>query len=345
MNNINENKRINRRSFLKLSGLLGVSTMASTIMPVKPAEAFLFNRKEYKISEMRLAMGTFVSITAIHKSRSQAEDAFAQAFEEINRLTSILSRFQEESPVYELNSTGKIKGIPKELKDVLIDAQALYRRSYGAFDITVKPIIDLYKECSDRGYDPDSNQIANVLQRVGGSYLKLDGNSLYFTRSNMGITLDGIAKGYIVDKVSYILKKNGIKNHLINAGGDIRTSGTAANGKKWTIAIQDPHKQRRYPDLIHMNNGAVATSGNYEVYYDKQKVFHHITNPRTGLSPQQSVSVSVMAPTVQKADALSTTVFVLEPQKGINFINSQPECECFIIEHNGIIKRSSGWIG
>ncbi len=345
MNNINENKKIDRRSFLKLSGLLGVSTMAPVIMPVKPAEAFLFSRKEYKISEMRLAMGTFVSITAIHKSRTQAEDAFGQAFEEINRLSSILSRFKEESPVYELNHTGKIRGIPKELKEVIINAQALYHRSRGAFDITVKPIIDLYMECSNRGYDPDPDQITDVLKRVGANHLKLNNNSLYFTHSNMGITLDGIAKGYIVDKASYILRKHGIKNHLINAGGDIRTSGTAANGKKWTIAIQDPHKQRKYPDIIHMNTGAVATSGNYEVYYDKQKLFHHIVNAHTGLSPQQSVSVSIMAPTVQKADALSTTVFVLDPQKGINFINSQPDCECFIIERNGTVKRSSGWMG
>ena len=166
-----------------------------------------------------------------------------------------------------------------------------------------------------------------------------------FGKPGMGITLDGIAKGYIVDRASTILSERGIKNHLINAGGDIRTRGEKADKKPWTVAIQDPKKERNYPDTIQMRDGAVATSGNYEIFFDKEKMFHHIVNPRTGLSPELNTSVSVLAHTAMDADALSTSVFVMAPQRGIQFINNMPQCECFIVADKGNILKSKGWKG
>jgi thiamine biosynthesis lipoprotein len=92
-----------------------------------------------------------------------------------------------------------------------------------------------------------------------------------------------------------------------------------------------------------MKDGAIATSGNYEIYYDNEKLFHHIINSRTGHSPQLSNSVTVVAPTVMDADALATSVFVMEPLTGVQFINNQPDCECFVISKDGDISRSKGW--
>ncbi|MEE4166439.1 MAG: FAD:protein FMN transferase, partial [Desulfocapsaceae bacterium] len=173
--------------------------------------------------------------------------------------------------------------------------------------------------------------------------IRLNGTTISFAKEHMQVTLDGIAKGYIVDRASDILKTKGVENHLVNAGGDIRTSGTAARGKRWTVAIQDPGKTGGYPDVITMSDGAIATSGNYEVFYDQEKVFHHIVNPFTGRSPQLSASVSVTARTVMEADALSTAVFVLEPDSGIAFINRRTNCEGFVISRDGQSFHSSGW--
>jgi thiamine biosynthesis lipoprotein len=92
-----------------------------------------------------------------------------------------------------------------------------------------------------------------------------------------------------------------------------------------------------------MKDGAIATSGNYEIYYDEEKLFHHIIDSRTGHSPQFSSSVTVVAPTVMDADALSTSVFVMEPDAGVKFINGQPDCECFVIGKEGQIRRSITW--
>ena len=159
----------------------------------------------------------------------------------------------------------------------------------------------------------------------------------------MGITLDGIAKGYIVDRASEVLARFGVVNHLINAGGDIRTCGTAAKGKKWKVAIQDPAKKGEYPDIISLSTGAIATSGNYEIFYDREKVFHHIVNGKTGRSPQFSSSVSITAPTVAEADALATAVFVLEPDHGVSLIDSVSSYECFIIDRRGNRRTSTNW--
>jgi len=333
-----------RRSFLKLSGLLGIGAAASALMPAENAEAFLFNRKEYKVTKTRLAMGTFVSITAIHSSRDQAEQVIGEAFDEIERLNLLLTRFGRNSPVSELNTTGKLEYMPQEVSELVASSLYYYRNTGGAFDITVTPLVDLYKKSFSEGKQPTDDQIEGVLKNIGCNNLRLAGNGLTFNRPGMAITLDGIAKGYIVDQVSGLLQRKEVINHLINAGGDIRTSGTAAKGRAWKVAVQDPSKNKEYPDVFEMNDGAVATSGNYEIYYDNEKLFHHIVNARTGLSPHLSASVTVKASTVMEADALSTSVFVLEPEDGIRFINSQMDCECLVITNTGEMKKSKGWL-
>ncbi len=332
-----------RRSFLKLSGLLGLGVASAALWPAVKAETLWFGPEEYKVTETRLAMGTFVAMTAIHPSRDEAEQAIGLAFNEIDRLNALLTHFEKSSAVGSFNATGKIDQAPQEMLELV--ARSLYynRETRGAFDITVKPIIDLYKDSFAKSHQPSENEIDRALKLVGSNNILFQSGSLQFAGSEMGITLDGIAKGYIVDKASAVLRANGVSNHLINAGGDIRTSGLAAQGKAWTVAIQDPGKSKEYPDIITMKDGAIATSGNYEIYYDSEKLFHHIVNSKTGHSPHLSSSVTVIAPTVMDADALATSVFVMEPVAGVQFINSQPDCECFVIGKDGAMSQSKGW--
>lgn len=334
-----------RRKLLKLSGLLGLTLLGSPLLPPECAEALWFNRKNYKISTTRLSMGTFVSMTAIHDSKDQAEEAFAAAFAEIEQLASILSRHDQSSPLAELNRTGMLKDAQAELLQVVNRSLYYHKMTGGAFDITVKPLMDLYLQRFSVGQKPTQQEIERILDLVDSAALQLDTNAISFRQPNMGLTLDGIAKGYIVDRASEVLRDNGITNHLVNAGGDIRTSGSAAGEKKWTIAIQDPAKQREFPDILKLSDGAVATSGNYEAYYDQEKLFHHIVDPHTGDSPQLSSSVSVTASTVMEADALATALFVLEPGEAVDLIERVPESDCFIIARDAVIHKSSSWLG
>lgn len=332
-----------RRSFLKLSGLLGLGVAGAALLPAEKAEAMLFGKKEFKVSKTKLSMGSYVAITAIHSSRDQAEQAIGLAFEEIERLGKIFSHYEDGTPLTTLNTSGQLAEIPAELSEVVARAMYFHRETGGAFDITVKPMIDLYKESFAAGRTPADGEIEKTLKRVGGHKLHFRNNILQFSESDMAVTLDGIAVGYIVDRVSAVMSKNGVSNHLINASGDIRVSGTAAQGKDWTVAIQDPEKKREYPDVVSMREGAISTSGNYEIYYDQEKLFHHIVDGRTGRSPHLAKSVTVMAPTVQEADALSTGVFVMGPQAGVEFINQREEYRCFIMASDGSVSHSRNW--
>jgi thiamine biosynthesis lipoprotein len=290
-------------------------------------------------------MGTFVSTTLIDASRDKAQEAMGRAFDEINRLAGLMSRFDEATAVAQLNREGFLKDVPPELGDVLGRALAYYRITQGTFDVSVKPVVDLFKERFAEGRDvrPTEAEIQQVIALVGSDKIELQGRSLRFDRPGMGITLDGIAKGFIVDKAAGVLAAHGIENYLINAGGDIRAVGLRRDKKPWKIAIQDPLKKRSYPDIIHLSDAAVATSGNYEVYFDQEKMFHHIVDPRSGISPQLSTSVSVIAATTMDADALSTSVFVMNPTQGTWFIDTLPNCECLAIDPEGNQFKSQGW--
>jgi thiamine biosynthesis lipoprotein len=335
---------MNRRSFLKLSGLLGLGVSTAGIMPAT-ATAVKFKRKMVKVSETRLAMGTFVSMTLIHSSRDEAENAMGLAFEEIDRLTGLLSRFDQTAAVAQLNKEGYLKDIPPEMIRVVERALQYHKLSHGTFDITVKPVVDLFVEKlgGEKKIDLTEKEIARVLDLVDAGKVHIEGRSIRFLKPGMGMTLDGIAKGYVVDSVSQLLSQHNIGNHLINAGGDIRTRGTKADERPWRIAIEDPAKKKNYPDIIKMRDGAVATSGNYEIYFDREKMFHHIVDPRSGLSPELNAGVSVIADNTMDADALSTSVFVMTPTDGVSFINALPNSECLVITKEGTLLKSTGW--
>jgi thiamine biosynthesis lipoprotein len=339
-----EDMRVGRRSFLKLSGLLGLGAASSLIIPAA-AEAVKFDRKTYKVSRTRLAMGTIVSMILIHISRDRAEEALGLAFDEIDRVAGLMNRFQSATALSCLNKEGSLKGTPPELAFVVDRALYYNTLTGGAFDPTVKPVVDLFQSKYEKGKPLTTSEaeVRELLRLVDARKVEVNGRTLSFKTPGMGITLDGIAKGYIVDKAAEVLSAHGITDYLINAGGDIRTAGSAAEGKPWTVAIQDPFKKKEYPDVVHMKDGAIATSGNYEVYYDKEKMFHHIVNPRTGLSPALSTSVSVMAKTTMEADALSTSVFVMDPGPGTAFINSLSNCHSLVIDRKGSLLRSRGW--
>lgn len=333
-----------RRSFLKMSGMLGLGAItAGTLLGAKKSEAVPFNSKEYKVTQTRLAMGTYVAMTVIHPSKDEAENAIGLAFEEIDRLNDILSQYQKNSEITELNSEGLLAMPAVEVQEMVARSLYFYHQTGGAFDITVKPLIDLYKKSFAASQNPTEKEIESVLKMVGSHHIKVQGKSIEMGRPGMGLTLDGIGKGYVVDRASEVLVQNGVTNHLINAGGDIRTSGHAAADRPWTIAIEDPLKKKEYPDIVTIGDGAIATSGNYEIFYDREKLFHHIVDSKTGHSPQFVNSVSVTAKTVMDADAMATAVFVMEPKDGLRFIEGQPESECLLVGEGAQVLNSSGW--
>ena len=332
-----------RRTFLKVCGVLGIGAVGGgvlqSVFKVIPVGV------EGTVSETRLAMGTYVTLTAVHSSYDHAEEAIGRAFEEMDRLVAILSRHDSTTPVSFLNREGVLSDPPPELAQMIERSLHFGRLTGGAFDITVQPIIDLLKRsvANDPASAPARADIYAALRLVGAEKIELTSRGLRLGEDGMKVTLDGIAKGYVVDRMSETLSTHGIENHLVNAGGDIRTRGARSKDRPWTVAVEDPDKRRRYPDVIRMTTGAVATSGNYEVYFDNDRVFHHIIDPRRGDSPDHCVSVSVRAATAMEADALSTATFVLGPQEGVQLLNGLEDRECLVVDGEGHEFRSGGW--
>jgi thiamine biosynthesis lipoprotein len=336
--------KLDRRDFLRLSGILGIGMVACPIS-APLAEAVRFDNQLYKVSKSVIGMGTFISITVLDPSKDHAEEAIAQAFQEIERLSKLLSRYDNDTPLSQLNRSQALDDAPAELLLVIRKSLHYHQISNGFFDITVKPVLDAFAQSfTDQGdVLPPKETITKLLEVVDSRLISLDGSSIAFKKDGMGITLDGIAKGFIVDKAIQKLREHNIHHALLNAGGDIRTIGDKGNNRPWKIAIEDPSKKRAYPDIVAITNGSIATSGNYEVFFDREKVIHHIVNPKTGLSPLIYTSVSVTAPTAMEADALSTTLFLLDPTRGIRLINSLPLCESLIITRNQNKIKSNGW--
>ena len=335
-------KPISRRAFLSLTGALSLG-VATVGIPL-PTEAVQFSRTLYKVSKSQLGMGTFINMIAFHPSKEEAEEAMGRAFEEINRLTSRMTRFQSTSYIGHLNTTGSLKGAPSEVMEVLRSSLRYHTISQGAFDITVMPIVDLYQHSFQANNAPPSPQVLEeTMDRVDSQYLTMTTDSVSFARSGMEVTLDGIAKGYIIDRAMDLLRQQNIQHALINAGGDIVVDGGKGEGKPWSIGIQDPWNRKRYVDVVTLNSGAIATSGNYEVFFDRQKLFHHLIVPNTGSPALDIASVSIQATTAMGADALSTTAYVMGPANGAKFINQTPGIEGLIINSRKQKISSSGW--
>jgi thiamine biosynthesis lipoprotein len=309
-------KPISRRAFLSLTGALSLG-VATVGIPL-PTEAVKFNRTLYKVSKSQLGMGTFINMIVFHPSKGEAEEAMGRAFAEINRLTSLMTRFQSTSYIGHLNATGSFNGAPFEVMEVLRSALRYHTISQGAFDITVMPIVDLYQHSFQASNAPPSPQaLQETMHRVGSQHLTMTKDSVSFARSGMEVTLDGIAKGYIIDRAMDLLRQQNIQHALINAGGDM--------------------------DVVTLNSGAIATSGNYEVFFDREKLFHHLIVPNKGTPAPSIASVSIQAPNAMEADALATTAYVMGPDKGYQFIKQFRGAEGLIIKNRKHKISSSGW--
>ncbi len=300
---------------------------------------------DHKLVMDRRAMSTRVSVAAIHHSRHLLEDAAGRAFEEMDRLIGVLNRFDSASAVGVLNSEGRLDGPPPELTQLLDRSAAVHQASGGAFDITVQPLVDLLhgSEGIADGSAPQPGAWRDALARVGADELRFSADRISFGREGMGITLDGIAKGFIVDAMAAVLEAHGIARFLIDAGGDIRTSGLREDRLGWMIAVRDPRHGGVLPGALRVSGGAIATSGGYEARFDPDGSWHHIVSSRSGQSPTDVLSVTVAGPNVYASDALATATLLMSRHEGVRFIDSLPGFECMMIDAGGRAVLSAGW--
>ena len=332
---------ISRRSFIKgLCLLTSGWTVKGWAAPLMVSDS---GSTLHRVSETRTHMGTFVTITLFHPSPDLGQEIIASAFSRLETLLHFYNRHESGSPLSYLNRQGSLKNPPLELLTILNKAQKLHAWSGGLFDVTIKPVLDLYEEAYSLGTLPESATVRKTLSRVGLPSLEISRKKIAFKKEGMGITLDGLAKGTVIDGTIQFLKQKGIKHALVEAGGDLRVIGGRGPGSPWRIVVYNPLRENETLEPIALSEGAVATSGCYFVHFDPRQDHFHILSPETGGSPLFSTSATVVAPTAEEADGLATSLMLLSPDRALSAINRDGRLAALIIAREGQKIPSAGW--
>ncbi|MFO7710494.1 MAG: FAD:protein FMN transferase [Candidatus Woesearchaeota archaeon] len=285
---------------------------------------------EYQGSDM--IMDTVVTITVTSGNQENAQEAMQEAFLEMKRVEEKFTA-HEESPIYHLNKKGFLYTEDEELKRLLRRSVYYSQISGGSFDITIRPILSLYEKSFAQGGPPSEEKIEKALENVGWERVIINETGVFL--ENTTIDLGGIAKGYAIDRGIETLQEENISAALVNAGGDLAGYGRKSSGDLWVSALRNPDEKDEYIEYFEINNEAVATSGNYERYFDESKEFHHIVNPKTGKSANECISVTVIAPSAAQADALSTALFVMGSE-GKELARAMGVSALFVFENRSI---------
>ncbi len=332
---------MDRRAFIQSLFILSAGWAAKGW--AAPMNTVSFSPSLIQVSETRNLMGTFVTITLLHPSSDQAQTVLGEAFQKMEDWIHIFNRHENDSPISYLNERGFLPNPPPELLRVLRHSVAFHSQTRGLFDVTIKPVLDLYESQNEMGRLPSTGAIQEALSLVGVFGVNLDHKKISFSKEGMGITLDGIAKGTIVDKTINFIKEKGIRHALVAASGDIRVFGGRNMEMPWKIAVYDPKNENEFSETISLSDGAVSTSGNYMVYFDREKVHYHILSPENGVSPCWSVSSTILASVSEDADALATSLMLLSPEEGMALINKDRSLAAMLITREGKKIHSLRW--
>lgn len=315
---------MNRRRALRFIGLGGIFFAAS---PLSAIAGGTFSRTEP-------LMGTFVTLTAACPDHTLAEEAMGRAFESMRSVIPVFDRHDPASPVSELNRDGRTDALP-QLTTLLDEARAVSALSGGSFDPTVTPVVELMRSSNGR---PAPKELQEALELVDLNAVQASGGSLRLERPGMGLTLDGIAKGRVADMASQTLLAHGVNNHLVDAGGDVLARGQKAPGTPWRVGVRNPDGGAHL-GVAALSDAALATSGGYEQGFGRA---NHLIDPATGRSPRFLRSATVLAPTVQEADALATAVSLMDARHALQLVESLPGRECLLLAGTSTV-ASSGW--
>lgn len=331
---MNQKMKISRREFIKITAIAGGVLAAGKFL------ADYTSKRLASIQETRFMMGTIINLSVIGLSKADAEQAVAATFTELERHIGIFDHRAAGSPVAAFNRDGVLPSPPAELVAVLEQALDIGELTGGAFDITVKPLVDLYQK--NQPELPSEDAIAAALDLVGYQKLSVSSELVRFTRPAMAVTLDGIAKGYIVDAGVGILRRMGYENTFVEAGGDLMASGSKEDETPWRVGVRSPRDEG--PQLLasfDVRNQAVATSGDYMNFFSPDLANHHILDPRTGISPAELASATVMAPSAVLADSLATAAMVLG-LGGLELIEGLASCEGIFVTKEMAVYKTSG---
>lgn len=318
-------KQLTRRDFLKIVAVGSIAGVTAKL-------GWDSLSQETVISETRLLMGTVVNLKVVNGDPVAARQAVQTCLNRMEELETVLSHFKPKSQLSILNKHGYLARPDEAFIKLIRKSHEICELTNGAFDITVKPLLDLYKNAQKNGQGlPTDAEIQKARQHVDYKSVLKDDDQITFVEPEMAITLDGIAKGYIVDAGVKILREYGFTNVMVEAGGDLLASGQKSLNNPWKIGVNSPRQPESLLSKLDVTNKAIATSGDYMQTFSADYVHHHIIDPRTGYSSPELASATVVAPSVMLADALATAMIVLDAEDGIQLGYQIPEVEVFLV--------------
>ncbi len=291
---------ITRRNFIKGAAVFLLAAKGKNLLDFK-------NYTEETLD----IMGTQARIAVLHGDIQHAQMATTAAFEELQRIDSLMSNFKESSEISQLNNNGFLHGMSKETINAINKANYYSALTDGAFDISIQSLLE-----------------SGATQNVNYRGIQISGADVEL-QPGMRITLGGIGIGHAVDTCTDILKKSGIEHALVNIGGDIKAIGGKGDKVAWKVGIKNPNNRDEYLSVMDVLDNSIATSGNYEK--------PHILDPHTGKQPDGLKSVTVMTKECIDADALSTAIFVLGPKMGLELAR-KINASCVLVTEDSILK-------
>lgn len=302
--------------------------------PSPPPMSHLLHLRTY-------AMGCDFEVFAFGEDKGQMRSAAEAAIEEIERIEQLLSHYLPESEVSYLNAhaANEPVRVHPEVFELIARAVRLSEWTRGAFDITVMPLIRCWGFFTGVGQVPDSHTLAEAMERVGFSHLRLDHEelSVAFDRQGMEIHLGAIGKGYAVDRAIEVLREAGVQSGMVHGGhSSVRAFGALPGTGGWQVNLPHPLEPERSLARLLLRNRAISTSSSTEQYFERHgQRYGHILDPRSGLPVQNDLlSVSVLAEEATITDALSTAFFVLGEAGIREYVRHHPGVQVAVLRED-----------
>ena len=287
------------------------------------------------------ALGSPSYVMVNHPDHRAAEKAIAQCVAEIERLEKQFTLYRGDSEIARLNRDGRLEAPSCDLLALLSECQRFYELSGGAFDVTVQPLWEVYaahffgsRLRPPNG--PEPGAIEQALALVGWQNVDITPRCINLARQGMGLTLNGIAQGFLTDRIADILRTNGCDRVLADMGrSEIRLVGHRPDGLAWRIGLADPLAPDRVAVTLNLADRCISTSGGYGTKFEATGRYHHLFDTRTGTSAGHYIAVSVIAASTMVADALSTSLFVTPPERTDRLLSAFPEALALATWHDG----------
>lgn len=284
-----------------------------------------------------------------HETADRAAEAAFKRFEELN---GVMSDYHAESEVRKLGSLsglGEWVPVSDDLHRVLERAEEIGEASDGAFDVTISPVIRLWRRARRVKVLPSREILDDAMTRVGPELIEIDHDrqAVLLKKADMRIDLGGIAKGDAIDQAMVTMREFGIESMLVDAGGDVGLGDPPPGRDGWIVAIAALERREKPVEYMSLSNCAVATSGDTWQYVRIDgKRYSHLVDPRTGMGLTDHSSVTIMAPDAITADALASAVSVMGPEAGIQLIEKMEGTAARIVrspEDEKLLYRSGRW--